>query len=287
MNNDLIDEISASPISANLITTEKRNIVVIDIPPADSYLLYALKCKEHAENSQKWAEAEESPDGQTDADSPTGDTMSAKEWALYAKQITENIGNPIAAITEEAGKIIIKKANGDSNSFYVGAVNQSTKKLLDTNYDFATQEEVQTGSDTKKPVNSAGVKQAIEYNQNKDTAVLYINGGTAEEPATVTKNTRYIEENPFKGHHIYCLAQVLYNNQWCETGWIYSSASSGSYGIKATHLLPDDNIIIQTGTIEAVSKAVSGGTGFNNSDNISFPIPCRVIVYKFGKIGEA
>lgn len=116
MSNDLIDKVTASPISANPINTEKRNLVVVDIPSADSYLLYALKCKEHAEKAQKWAESSESPDGQEDADSPTGDTMSAKEWAIYAKQLALNIGNPVVSATVSNGTITVEKSNGDKNT---------------------------------------------------------------------------------------------------------------------------------------------------------------------------
>lgn len=119
MSNDLIDKVTASPISANPISTEKRNIILIDIPPADSYLLYALKCKEHADNAQKWAESAESPDNQIDADSPTGDTMSAKEWALYAKELALKIGNPVISTTESNGTVTVRKSDGSKNTFTV------------------------------------------------------------------------------------------------------------------------------------------------------------------------
>lgn len=174
MSNDLIDKVTASPINANPITTEKRNIMLIDIPPADSYLLYALKCMEYAEKAQKWAESAESPDGQEDADNPTGETMSAKEWALYAKDIIKQIDpdKMVTAVTETDGTVNIKKGNGTSDSFEVitpsmkNAVNgvaglDDKSKLLSQVYDFATEEEVQAGTDNKKPVNAAGVKQAI------------------------------------------------------------------------------------------------------------------------------
>ena len=121
MNNDLINEITASPISANPITTEKRNLVVVDIPPADSYLLYALKCKEYTEKAQKWAEGPESPDGKEDADSPTGNTMSAKEWALYAKVLIQQIDPDkiVTGVTLTNGSLTVEKGDGTSNSFDV------------------------------------------------------------------------------------------------------------------------------------------------------------------------
>lgn len=118
MNNDLINKITSSLISANPITTEKRNLVVIDIPPADSYLLYALKCKEYVENSRKWAENEQSPDSQFDVDSPTGKTQSSKEWALTAKKW--------------AGEANVKTVNGISSVNGNIEINTIKKKLYVT-----------------------------------------------------------------------------------------------------------------------------------------------------------
>lgn len=296
------DPAKVLPIAEGLLsqTTQQANIATQQATAAAESALSAADSEVNAETamtqarasaalSQKWAEAEESPDGQEDADSPTGDTMSAKEWALYAKQLTENIGNPITAITEEAGEIIIKKANGESNYFYVGAVNQSTKKLLDTNYDFATQEEVQAGSDTKKPVNSVSVKKAIEYNQNKDTAILYINGGTAEQPANVSINSRYVEENPFKGYYVYCEAQLLINDVWAKTNTgYYNQRLLGGVGVRAGQVLPSDTIIVQTGSI--ILAAPGGSTcdlwEMEVTEDVKTPTPCRVIIHKLGKIGE-
>lgn len=37
------------------------------------------------QKAKKWAEATDSPDGETDTDSTTGKTQSSKEWALYSK----------------------------------------------------------------------------------------------------------------------------------------------------------------------------------------------------------
>lgn len=71
------------------------------------------------DKAQAWAESEISPDGEDDADSPTGDTMSAKEWALYAKQLALQIGNPVVEVTESNGTITVEKSDGAQNTFNV------------------------------------------------------------------------------------------------------------------------------------------------------------------------
>lgn len=70
--------------------------------------------------SQKWAESSDSPDGQKDTDSPTGDTMSSKEWALYAKKLAEEIGNPVVEVTEDNGTVNVEKSDGSKSSFKAG-----------------------------------------------------------------------------------------------------------------------------------------------------------------------
>lgn len=75
---------------------------------------------QQANRAQAWAESEESPDGEIDADSPTGDTMSAKEWTLYAKEIAENMGNPVTDVDEENGTVTVTKSNGTQSSFKAG-----------------------------------------------------------------------------------------------------------------------------------------------------------------------
>lgn len=71
------------------------------------------------DKAQAWAESDESPDGETDTDSPTGDTMSSKEWALYAKQLAQQIGNPVVSVTESNGTVTVAKSDGAQNTFGV------------------------------------------------------------------------------------------------------------------------------------------------------------------------
>ena len=93
--------------------TEKANAAAVSESNAASSETNAAASEEMA---QKWAESEESPDGEDDADSPTGDTMSAKEWALYAKQLALQIGNPVVEVAESDGTLTITKADGVVNT---------------------------------------------------------------------------------------------------------------------------------------------------------------------------
>lgn len=125
----------------------------------------------------------------------------------------------------------------------------------------------------------AAVQTAISDAQN--FAIIYPNGGTASKPATVSSNKKYTEENPFPGYHIYCIPQIKWSNKWGGAPWIYDSSSS--WGIRANQLLPDDKIVVRTGTSGVIAYSTSSGAPFENTSNIS-SAPCRVLVYKLGKI---
>lgn len=127
---------------------------------------------------------------------------------------------------------------------------------------------------------------AVLQNQVSDTnnfTIIYPNGGTAESPANVAIATRYEEDNPFQGYYITCEAQLLYNEKWNTVGWLGLSANY-KYGVRATQLLPDDKIIVQTAKDYLLCNAQSMGHGLGEFGDISTPLPCRVLVYKLGKI---
>ena len=104
--------------------TEKANAAAVSETNAAESESNAASSETNAaaseEMAQKWAESETSPDGEDDADSPTGDTMSSKEWALYAKEIAENMGNPVTDVDEENGTVTVTKSDGTQSSFKAG-----------------------------------------------------------------------------------------------------------------------------------------------------------------------
>lgn len=117
--------------------------------------------------------------------------------------------------------------------------------------------------------------------------IIYPNGGTKDSPANVAVNSRYVMDNPFQGYHVMCVAEVYYNSKWGETGYLYSSntgnGSTGGCGVKAT--VNNGQIVVQTGTLAINSASSHLGNGFGNETiSIVTPMPCRVKVWKVGKI---
>lgn len=106
------------------IATEKANAAAVSETNAAESESNAASSETNAaaseEMAQKWAESETSPDGETDSESPTSETMSAKEWALYAKQLALQIGNPVVEVTESDGTVTVEKSDGTTNSFKAG-----------------------------------------------------------------------------------------------------------------------------------------------------------------------
>lgn len=126
----------------------------------------------------------------------------------------------------------------------------------------------------------------LSANVNNSFAVIYPNNGTATTPATVSINSRYVCANPFLGYYVQCKAEIKYNGKWCETGWTTTTSSGFSDGVKATQLLPDDNIIVQTGVNQIALGAAYSGNGFGTGTTSlgNSPLPCRVLVWKGGKL---
>lgn len=104
--------------------TEKANAAAVSETNAAESESNAASSETNAaaseEMAQKWAESETSPDGETDSESPTSETMSAKEWSLYAKQLALQIGNPVVEVTESNGTVTVEKSDGTTNSFKAG-----------------------------------------------------------------------------------------------------------------------------------------------------------------------
>lgn len=124
----------------------------------------------------------------------------------------------------------------------------------------------------------AAVQTAISDAQN--FTIIYPNGGTASNPARITTNKRYVEDNPFPGYYVLCITQIQVNDKWGEITWIYTS---DSVGVKASQLLPDDKIIVQTGTNSLKSFSTNSGDPFGDSNKIT-SANCRIIIHKLRKI---
>lgn len=110
--------------------------------------------------------------------------------------------------------------------------------------------------------------------------ILYPNGGTAAAPGNVAVNSRYVMANPFPGSHVLCIAEVQVAGVWGESGWAYSSSSTGGYGVKASQSSAE-GIVVQTGVIATVATGRDSGGSFSfTTGAIQTSVPCRVKVWK-------
>jgi hypothetical protein len=139
-------------------------------------------------------------------------------------------------------------------------------------------------------LSAAGEAKISNIPLTSDFKIIYPNGGTAANPANVAVNTRYVESNPFPGYYINCIAEVYYNNQWGDAGWFSFSSSNYLYGGGiAAHQLNDDVLIVQTSVSGVLySPGIVSGAPFQNNDSgYVNNLPCRVKVWKVGKIPTA
>ena len=116
-----------------------------------------------------------------------------------------------------------------------------------------------------------------ESSTKLQSTILYPNG-TEENPAIITNNQRIEIENPYKGHNVYAVAEIYFNNVWGETGFVYEG---GSHGVKATQIQGDniDKIVVQSGVICVMTWSSSAGNGFNTNSNNIISAPFRVKVF--------
>jgi hypothetical protein len=119
----------------------------------------------------------------------------------------------------------------------------------------------------------------------RDFTIIYPNGGTEANPATVSAKSQYVESNPFDGYYVKCEAEIYVNGKWGATGE-YSDEHAGAtrkWGVGAYQY--DGNIVVSTG----VSGVGLGNAGLALSPVGTSPIssaPCRVKVWKIGKVAN-
>ena len=123
-----------------------------------------------------------------------------------------------------------------------------------------------------------------KFDPSTDFCFVYPNGGTAENPANVTNNTRYVETNPFPGYEIKAVAELYINSEWGE--WDNTTFSGGSSAQGIVTSVYGDNIIIQTASYSLFGGAIFDGNPFQGAAHV-FSAPCRIKVWKIGKIPQS
>lgn len=124
----------------------------------------------------------------------------------------------------------------------------------------------------------AAVQTAISDAEN--FTIIYPNGGTAAKPASVKTDTEYTMNNPFPGYHVSVITQCYINSKWAAPNPVMSG-----YGVWASQVLPADTIHVRVGNAAIIGTKNNTGHVFGDIKDIT-TAPCRVLVYKLGKIGE-
>lgn len=124
-----------------------------------------------------------------------------------------------------------------------------------------------------------------EISDEENFKIIYPNGGTKESPATLKPGGKYTEKNPFPGYYVKCEAQNFFSGKWGNAGWAVVDAEN-IQGIVANQLLPDDVISVIVGGRTAGNSGTLTGGANTASVSLSSGAPCRVLIYKLGKIKE-
>lgn len=126
--------------------------------------------------------------------------------------------------------------------------------------------------------NLAAALQTFEarYDSEVDFTIIYPNGGSEASPAAVAINSRYVLPNPFPGHSVLCVAEVMINNEWGVSGR-YTEPSIADFVSAAQ--LNDANIIVQTGITGLSNTSRYSGTPLSATGR-AVSLYCRVKVWK-------
>jgi hypothetical protein len=117
-----------------------------------------------------------------------------------------------------------------------------------------------------------------------DFTIIYPNGGSEASPANITVDRRYVEANPYPGYYVNCLPEVLLDGEWTEIRGSVTYGSGVIGGLMAGQLGDSNSIIIKTGQN---FDYYHDDTLLPHSETWSTTAPCRVKVWKIGKIPTA
>lgn len=120
------------------------------------------------------------------------------------------------------------------------------------------------------------------FNESIGEIIIYPNGGSEASPASVTTNSRYVMANPYPGRNVICVAEVLHNGVWGDTGWYtYDTGvgqAYGSFGVRAAQLA--DEVVVKTALRGLLSENAGSPHTSIPPSGVTSPLPCRVKVWK-------
>lgn len=153
---------------------------------SEDALNYANTASEKADLAKAWAESETSPDGAEDSESPTGETQSARSWALFTKAQGEGIAESINQATGEAiDSIRTERTDAVSaiDSERDSAISTATAQIGQEK-DNAIAEIDTAGTTALNQVNTAGSDALAQIGTERQSAITAI--GEAQSTATET-----------------------------------------------------------------------------------------------------
>lgn len=112
--------------------------------------------------------------------------------------------------------------------------------------------------------------------------IWYPGGGDVDSPGNVTSNQSYELANPFPGCPVHCVADLYYEDMEGDAGWytdLYSNANR-AFGLKASHRVDSDVIVLQTGVSGLVTNGNTSGGIFGYQSTALASAPVRVRIYK-------
>ena len=134
---------------------------------------------------------------------------------------------------------------------------------------------------SRKQAEAAG--EPIWAGGQMQTVVLYP-GGTAFSPAIIGPGQRVIVTNPFPSRYVNVEVQVWINGKWANPMWNSDQNLLHYRGVRASQLLPDDTVIVQSGYSHvADTYGPTTGNAFNQNSLIT-SVPYRLIVTRPGRI---
>ena len=134
-----------------------------------------------------------------------------------------------------------------------------------------------------------------KFDLDSDWCYIYPNNGTAENPGTVALNSVYIVANPFPGYIVECKPELYVDGAWGFHHWAqadhFSTGNWMGFGVSANQH-DNGNITVRVGsqhvyTGSSYGNSLNGSSWPSNSPTtgvLSTPTPCRIKVWKIGKI---
>ena len=126
------------------------------------------------------------------------------------------------------------------------------------------------------------------YLENQFT-IIYPGGGDAENPGVIKNNSKYILENPFPGYYVNCDPEVFLYNEWGYIGWIsWYNSSYCAVGL-ICHQVDNNKLVLVTGGTyimgyTSLNNTLYGTTFLQNKSEVFTQAPCRIKIWKVGKI---